>query len=402
MTVLYSPQTLDQFTENMMGGNGLLVEKDFEEDLESIGSDFDLENLVKTVHDTFISKLVVEHLMYRKSLRDLCITGDETVDTLKNQDNFYTAVHASSSNLMFNIALSELFYLTQDFPKDVSEECRKECKKTIKDAVKYLRGDVRYNPDKNQFENRNGRRFKRVKSAPFRAQYNRERNHVKGDPTHTERGLIALYRAFAHENKRFKDDLGLLRACIYADDQPTTDMDTALGRIIGIKENLSVIKPNRLSMRYHVTRDILNAFNQMEPGYEILEDLVTLKDRDGERISPQVPEWAKKMELNLGTKLKFGYIDIKFGKYGKAISNIAFYNSLIAVAGLGLLQFVGSQFPGVNEAVANTPIAGALYEVFGHPLYKVGAVGLLLGAFDQLPAKILSGQYKKILPITYS
>ena len=89
LATLYRPDTMNRFTKTLM--QEPLTEPAFQQDLESAGRDFSLEDLLETVHQTLKGKQVVETLLYRKSLRDLCITSDDSVNVLRTQDAQYTS-----------------------------------------------------------------------------------------------------------------------------------------------------------------------------------------------------------------------------------------------------------------------------------------------------------------------
>lgn len=207
--------------------------------------------------------------------------------------------------------------------------------------------------------------------------------------------MVALFRAFAQEYKRFKDDIALLDACSVTTSDPRT-MDSALGRLMGFKEHLSDIKPNRLSLRYFLIRDILSSYGDSETGYGILRRLT------GQDMDMQAPKWIKRVKPTLRERLKFDYIDIKYGRWGNAITNFAVLNSLIGVIALGLIQSAESHNPGIRPVIDSVPVLRDAYWFLGRPEYGVASTALLLGVLDKIPAGVLRKEYERTQKIVYS
>ena len=395
-TVLYRADTMDRFTANLM--RETLTEPNFKKDLASAGQDFDLETLLDTIHKTWVNKShIIETLLYRKSLDDLCIQGDECVNDLRNLDSQFTRILVSGFDLLFNFSLSELFYRVDSFPEDVSDKCKRESKEVIRDAVQYMRRDIRFNDERKQFEDQQGERVKRKKPQPFKQAYDDAHKSINPEGyTHMERSLLALYRAFAEEYKQFKDDVGLLRASILdpAETQ-SSGYDSALVRLMGVKEHLSEIRPNRLALRYFLVRDILKSYGDTAMGYELLGQLTSQKTK------MHTPEWMEKIRPTFWERRKHDYINIKFGKYGKAITNFAIWN---AVAGLAANALQIAEYnPKIKQAIdSSAPLVRDLYYILKDPAYLIFTTALLLGVLDKLPAAILKRAYRKTEQITYS
>ncbi|TAL53048.1 MAG: hypothetical protein EPN86_04765 [Nanoarchaeota archaeon] len=392
--VLYRADTLDRFTDNLMTER--MTEPDFSSDMKSAGEDFDLERLLDTMHQTLLGKRTVETLLYRKSLRDLCIKGDMSVTELREMDGDYAAILVSGFNLLFNLSLSELFYRAKDFPEGISQECIQACQQVMDGSVAYFMEGIRFNEERGQFEDKNGQRVVRAKAKPFKQIYDDLHAEVSPEMPHTERSLIALYKAFASEYKRFKDDIGILKAATIAFGEEGKDYDSALMRLTGTREHLSEIKPNRLALRYFLARDILLSYSNIGEGYDILRQVT------GQNVDMQSESWAGKIAPTKAEELKFGYIDVRNGNFGKSIGNFAFWNSLVAVAGVGVVQLLAMHVPEVKDAIHSVQLVDDLYSVFTHPAYKVTAVGLLLGVFDKLPAKALERQFEQTQRLIYS
>ena len=305
-------------------------------------------------------------------------------------------VSLSGFNLLFNISLSELFYRVREFPADISDKCREECKAVVRETVQYLQGKIMFNEERKQFENSSGERVVRKKSRPFKEIYDEMHPSVESSQyTRQERSLVALFRAFTIEYKRFKDDIALLDACSVAP-ADTRTIDSALGRLMGFKEHLSDIKPNRLSLRYFLVRDILSSYEDTETGYEILKRLT------GQDIGMQAPKWIKKIKPTLRERLKFDYIDIKYGRWGNAITNFAVLNSLVGVIAVGLIQSAGLHDPSIGPAIDSVPVLRDAYWFLGRPEYGVASTALLLGVLDKIPARVLRKEYERTQKIVYS
>lgn len=387
---LYSATSLDVMAENMMVE--CLTEENFDDDLRSIRGGYKLEDLIRTIRETRKSKVIVEKKLRQMTLNELTTGDEKAIRNLKNEDNYFASVLASGYNLLFNIALSELHYLTQDFPEDFSKKCRDECQEVMRKAVGDLREEIEFKEgteeDKARFVyKKSGEEFKRDEKRTFQQRYNYQRDHnVGGDYTADERAVIAVYKAFAAEIKVFRDDYVLLKACVKADDQHPTNEDSILGDLAEISESSKVIKLNRYAMRHAVTEDILYAFKELEPGYHRLKKFT--------KVRPKVPGWAKKMKPTWRENLKLRYIGMKDEMWGNAVAYLAIGNSIINVAGLGILQATAKKVPAVNTFLENTPGISQYYDGISDDLFKTFSTIALLGVFDKLPGYLLKQAHK--------
>ena len=401
--VLYRADTIDGFTERLMR-NGF-AELDLDDHITSIGDDFaavtesgrnkGVENLLETVHRIYAAKSILELPLMRKSLDDLVVKGIDTKG-LRKLDNFYTGILVSGFNLVFNLALSELYYAVDRFPDGVSEECKEFCKTLIRDAASYSRNDVKFNDDKKRFEGKDGERFVRQEPPQFKVAYDASHGPVKEGRTHIERSILAVYKAFADQYKRFKDDTGILSASVVDEGKIEESIDTALVRLLKLEEHLSEIKPVRLAIRYHLTKNVLAAFSDTREGYEILEGLT------GKSLDLKSPGWIKRINPTTVEKVKLGYLNIRYGKRGQKISDIVFYHGLATVFVHGIVQTIGRAIPEVDAAINSVPVIGYLNNLFAHPAYKTVAFGAFLLALDKIPAALLRGAYQRIQNVTYS
>jgi hypothetical protein len=427
MTILYSRRTLDEFNTSVI--NNFLTKPDFEEGLKSISPVFQFDDVKETIHKTFKSKRVVETLLHRKTLADLIIKTDEEINALRVLDNEYSKVLASGFDLMFNIALSELYFLTDSFPSKISKEVREINKQVIKDTLNYL-PDTRYNEKKHNFVKKNGKKIIRPIHIPFKEVYNQKNSQITPpiEVNSKERSLLALYEAFSHKYRRFKNDVALLNAAVVVEQEASKKgADSALMKLYGLKETLTDIKPNRLAIRYYATRDIMRSFSIIKPGYDLLETIVagsSLKVKISkiaklinisttEALDIQVPRIAKHIGMNRRENLKFEYMNIGYGKYGKRISDVIFWNG-VATLGLGFVNGVCTDvlwpdkilhipefLPKIPNVIHQVPVVRDFYDTLTSLGYNLFAGSMIIGVFNKIPAKMLEKKYKNLQKIVY-
>jgi len=395
-TILYSSRTLDDFANKII--DEPLTENSFEERIQILGSDFRFNKLIETIHITYKSKSTVETLLHRKTLSDLIIRTEEEINTLRKLDNEYSKVLASGFNFMFNAALWELFFLNDSFPEKISKEVKEINRQTIRETINYVT-DMSYDDKKHNFIKKNGEEIVRPIHIPFKEVYNQKNAQIAAPKniTPTERSILAIYSTFSHKYKRFKDDVALLNAAVVVEHGENKEgADNALMRLYNLKEHLSDIKPNRLSIRYYATRDIMQTFSKLKPGYDLLEDILST------HLKTQVPQVARQMAITTGEKIKSEYINIGYGKYGKRISDIIFYNGVITL-GLGLINGLSHDLSlnEIPDKIHQIPVVKSLYDIFTNLYYNIFAGAMIIGVLNKIPAGMLRKEYENIKKIVY-
>ena len=399
---LYRADTLDGFT-NRLRGEKVFTQTGFDANVASIGDDFaartltgrnkGIEKLIETVHDTYRAKEILEIPLGRVNVDDFWEGMDTT--ELRKGDNFYTGVLVSGFNLMFNLALSELYYAVDRFPEGpngVSVKCRDACKAVIIDAAKYSRNDINYSEERKQFETLDGQRVVRQKPVKFKDSYDASHVPITEDYTHTERSVFAVYQAFADQYKRFKGDTGILKAAIIKDDKLEEDIETALLRLLEEEEHMHDVKPIRMAIRRRLTKQTLSAFSDTREGYDILENLLD------QSLEFQAPGWIRRIVPTKFEKGELYYYKIKKGKFGKKLTKFMGYHAMTSVFAHGIVR----QYPTLNEAVNSILVLRDINELWAIPIYKSIAFAAFVISLDMIPAALLKGAYKRTKNAMYT
>jgi len=400
-TNLYSSRTLDDFTKKFTKDNLQSLQKsDFKNCIETIGKDFDLDKLTETLHQTYKGKRVVEILLHKKMIGNLILETDEQVNTVRILDNEYSKVLASGFNLLFDVALSELYFLTNSFPKRISDEIKTINKNTIKKAIKYQPKVTFDEKTHNFIRNDTGKEVLRPVHKSFKEVYNNKNNEVKISPrmAATEGSIIAIYDAFAHKYKRFKEHAEILNAAVIAEDEGNKEeAETALMRLYGIKESASDVKPVRLGIRYRAVRDLVNAFSVVRPGYGLLKRVVDSS------LETEIQDITKNVDITRREKAKFNYISIiGYGKRGEKLSSTIWGNGIItAVYVTPLLISKYFKIPEIPEVIRQIPLIGSGYDLFTNDIYGYSTLITILLGVNKIPLRMLRKEYENIQKKVY-
>jgi hypothetical protein len=319
------------------------------------------------------------------------IKGEEGIKNLDEIDNFYARVSAEGSELLLNLALSELFHLpSRVAEKRISPLVAAQCRAIMRAAVSALQRDYHYNTATQKFEGPDGLEVDVEALVPFRSRYSAERKTFGGESlSRNERKLLAAYRVLGREIGRLKLEIALLRAVTEVEDQtPTRAVDAALDKVAGVTQHLSDIEPNRLALRYYLHRRVRSGMR------DLLAGLATVGRTAGTgKLSSAT--WVAQSDLTWTQRLKLGYLHLRHGQHGSLLTKIAVGQSLLMV-GVGLTQYLGQHIPQLLETVRGAPVLGQAFQFAEQPLTKIGATLILLGALDLIPNAIISWQSRKL------